>query len=34
LGLRWWEIDLGWYLITAMEAVGLARDVKRPRLQR
>ena len=32
LGLRWWEVDIGWYLICALEAVGLARNVKRPRL--
>jgi stearoyl-CoA desaturase (delta-9 desaturase) len=31
LGLRWWQIDVGWYLICALEAVGLASHVKRPR---
>ncbi len=31
LGLRWWQTDLGWYFIYAMEAVGLASNVKRPR---
>jgi fatty-acid desaturase len=30
-GLRWWQTDIGWYLICAMEAVGLAWDVKRPK---
>jgi stearoyl-CoA desaturase (delta-9 desaturase) len=31
LGLRWWQPDVGWYLIYALEAVGLANNVKRPR---
>ena len=31
LGLRWWQTDIGWYFIWAMEAVGLANSVKRPR---
>lgn len=31
LGLRWWQPDVGWYFIYALEAVGLARNVKRPR---
>lgn len=30
-GLRWWQTDIGWYLICALEAVGLASGVKRPR---
>jgi stearoyl-CoA desaturase (delta-9 desaturase) len=30
LGLRWWEIDIGWYVIYGLEAVGLATNVKRP----
>ncbi|MGH9579869.1 MAG: acyl-CoA desaturase [Terriglobales bacterium] len=30
LGLRWWQTDIGWYLICALEAVGLASNVKRP----
>jgi stearoyl-CoA desaturase (Delta-9 desaturase) len=29
-GLRWWQIDLSWYTIRAMELVGLAWDVKVP----
>ena len=33
LGLRWWQIDAGWYFIYALEAVGLASGVKRPRLR-
>ncbi len=31
LGLHWWQPDVGWYFIYALEAVGLARNVKRPR---
>ncbi len=31
LGLRWWQMDIGWYFIYALEAVGLANNVKRPR---
>jgi stearoyl-CoA desaturase (delta-9 desaturase) len=31
LGLRWWQTDIGWYFIYALESVGLASDVKRPR---
>jgi stearoyl-CoA desaturase (delta-9 desaturase) len=30
LGLRWWQTDIGWYAICALEAVGLASKVKRP----
>ncbi|MBI4455360.1 MAG: acyl-CoA desaturase [Acidobacteria bacterium] len=30
LGLRWWQTDVGWYFIYALEAVGLATHVKRP----
>lgn len=26
---RWWQVDIGWYLICAMEACGLASHVKR-----
>jgi stearoyl-CoA desaturase (delta-9 desaturase) len=29
-GLRWWQPDIGWYVIYALEAVGLAHGVKRP----
>ena len=31
LGLRWWQTDIGWYAICALEAAGLASKVKRPR---
>jgi fatty-acid desaturase len=27
LGLRWWELDPGWWLIAGLRAVGLATDV-------
>ena len=30
-GLRWWEIDTNWYVILALRAAGLARDIKLPR---
>ena len=30
IGLRWWQIDINYYLIRALEIVGLAREVKRP----
>jgi sn-1 stearoyl-lipid 9-desaturase len=30
-GLRWWEIDTNWYVISALRAAGLARDIKLPR---
>lgn len=30
LGLRWWQIDVGWYFICALESVGLAHKVRRP----
>lgn len=33
LGLRWWQPDIGWCLIYALESVGLARNVKRPRVR-
>jgi stearoyl-CoA desaturase (delta-9 desaturase) len=29
-GLRWWEFDLSWITIRAMQLVGLARDIKLP----
>jgi stearoyl-CoA desaturase (delta-9 desaturase) len=29
-GLRWWEIDISGYVIRAMEALGLAWNVKVP----
>jgi stearoyl-CoA desaturase (delta-9 desaturase) len=30
LGLRWWQTDIGWYFIYALELIGLASNVKRP----
>src|SRR5437867_2887634 len=33
LGLRWWQTDIGWYSICALEAAGLASHVKRPRVR-
>jgi fatty-acid desaturase len=32
LGLRWYQTDIGWYFICALELVGLAHGVKRPRI--
>ncbi|PRQ52695.1 putative acyl-CoA desaturase [Rosa chinensis] len=29
-GLEWWEIDTTWYVISFLEAIGLATDVKLP----
>jgi stearoyl-CoA desaturase (delta-9 desaturase) len=29
-GFYWWEIDLSWYVIRALEACGVVWDVKRP----
>ena len=29
-GLEWWQIDLTWYVIKFLEALGLATDVKLP----
>ncbi|PRQ52685.1 putative acyl-CoA desaturase [Rosa chinensis] len=29
-GLEWWEIDTTWYIISFLEAIGLATDVKLP----
>jgi fatty-acid desaturase len=30
LGLKWWQIDIGWYFIWTLEKVRLAHGVKRP----
>jgi fatty-acid desaturase len=27
---HWWQVDLGWYAIRVLEALGLATDVRRP----
>ncbi|XP_019184700.1 PREDICTED: palmitoyl-monogalactosyldiacylglycerol delta-7 desaturase, chloroplastic-like [Ipomoea nil] len=29
-GLEWWQVDMTWYVVKAMEAVGLATDIKLP----
>lgn len=29
-GFRWWEIDLTWYVLRALAAVGLVHDLKQP----
>jgi fatty-acid desaturase len=34
LGLRWWQIDIGWYFIYALQAVGLASNVKQARARK
>lgn len=34
LGMRWWQIDVGWYFICGLEAIGVARNVKRPKERR
>jgi stearoyl-CoA desaturase (delta-9 desaturase) len=31
LGLRWWQVDLGYYLIRALAFIGLVWNVKHPR---
>ena len=31
-GLRWWQVDVGWYFIWTLEAMGLAQNVRRPRV--
>jgi stearoyl-CoA desaturase (delta-9 desaturase) len=33
LGWHWWQVDIGWYFICAMETLGLATHVKQPRLR-
>jgi len=30
IGIRWWELDPGWWLIKALRAIGLAREVLVP----
>jgi len=29
IGWRWWQVDVGWYFIASMKALGLATQVKR-----
>lgn len=31
IGQKWWQIDMGWYFICAMKAVGLATRVRPPK---
>jgi len=31
-GHRWWELDMSWWVIRALETAGLATDVVRPRV--
>ncbi|XP_038875112.1 palmitoyl-monogalactosyldiacylglycerol delta-7 desaturase, chloroplastic-like [Benincasa hispida] len=30
IGLEWWQVDIGWYVILFLQAIGLATDVKQP----
>ena len=30
-GLRWWQLDVTWYLLRTMQALGLVWDVKLPK---
>jgi stearoyl-CoA desaturase (delta-9 desaturase) len=30
-GLRWYEVDLTWYVLWTLERLGVIRDVRRPR---
>eukprot|EP00245_Coleochaete_scutata_P005279 TRINITY_DN18721_c0_g1_i1.p1 TRINITY_DN18721_c0_g1~~TRINITY_DN18721_c0_g1_i1.p1 ORF type:complete len:412 (+),score=34.49 TRINITY_DN18721_c0_g1_i1:113-1348(+) len=30
-GLEWWQVDMTWYVVRALEAVGLAKNVRLPR---
>ncbi len=32
-GHRWWEYDMSWWVIRALEKVGLAKDVVRPKMK-
>jgi stearoyl-CoA desaturase (delta-9 desaturase) len=31
LGLEWWQVDVGWYVIVGLEKLGLVSDVRRPK---
>jgi stearoyl-CoA desaturase (delta-9 desaturase) len=33
-GRRWWQIDLGWYVICGLQWLGLASQVRRPKAER
>lgn len=30
LGLKWWQIDIGWIVLSSMRLVGLVEDLKLP----
>jgi stearoyl-CoA desaturase (delta-9 desaturase) len=30
IGLRWWQVDLGYWLIAGLESLGAVWDVRRP----
>ncbi|XP_022955954.1 palmitoyl-monogalactosyldiacylglycerol delta-7 desaturase, chloroplastic-like [Cucurbita moschata] len=30
VGIEWWQLDLGWYVIWFLQAIGVATDVKQP----
>jgi stearoyl-CoA desaturase (delta-9 desaturase) len=32
-GFRWWEIDLSYYILRGLEAVGIVHDLRRPSAQ-
>ncbi|CAK9324571.1 unnamed protein product [Citrullus colocynthis] len=32
MGIEWWQVDIGWYVILFRQAIGLATDVKQPSL--
>jgi stearoyl-CoA desaturase (delta-9 desaturase) len=31
-GLRWWEVDVTWYVLAVLEKLHVIHDVKRPRV--
>ncbi len=32
LGLKWWQVDVGWYFIWTLEKIGLVQGVRRPKV--
>lgn len=30
IGIEWWQLDLGWYVILFLQTIGVATDVKQP----
>ncbi|KAG6581931.1 Delta-9 acyl-lipid desaturase 2, partial [Cucurbita argyrosperma subsp. sororia] len=30
IGIEWWQLDLGWYVIWFLQTIGVATDVKQP----